>query len=161
MRSITILLGLMLSWGAYAGQGVPLPWPFPWAKDCEVDWKSMQGEYTLTSESDLGSIDIRISVISEFGFKLVHISRYDTEGKLIAGGFNFVSKNQKVLRLYMFPIDSKERLSYAVIKLHYQSKVISCAQDQLVPILTVEAVKNDGTPLDEPAEYRLVRKDPN
>ncbi len=165
MKLLIFILGMTLSWSAAADQsnlspfkqGLPLPWPFPWAKECPIDWKSMEGRYLLSDSMQEEELDIKITVISQMDLKLVRVSRYSRAGKLIADGFTMVNSKRRTLRLYMMPLDRQSTPLWAVIRLYYQSSVFSCSQDQLVPILTLDPpVGTDQTP----TQYRLVRRSP-
>ena len=161
MRAIiTVFVGLILAVAAHAGEGLPLPWPFPWAKECKVNWMDMQGRYLLSESSLEQEIELKIFVITEDGLKRVHVAHYGQDGQLVSHGFDFVSENQKTLRLYLIPAnaDGNAEPTLAVIKLYYQSSVFSCRQDALVPILTIE-----GLDPKEPrtTQYRLVRRPGN
>ena len=136
------------------GQGLPLPWPFPWAKECPVDWSRMAGRYILSESSDDEEIDLKISIISSAGYRIVHLSRYDRDGKLIADGFSFVTLNQRMLRMKLVPRDPYNNPMWALIKLHYSDWSLGCSEDHLVPILTLE---RENSAHNSTNHYRLVR----
>lgn len=119
------------------GEGLPLPWPFPWAKECPVDWNAMNGRYALADSKSVQYIDLKISVITGEGFKLVRVARYDQSGKLQAEGFTYVSEAQKTLALALEPSDKSQGEQWAVIELYYESPEEVCTPDHLVPILTL------------------------
>jgi hypothetical protein len=117
-------------------EGLPLPWPFPWAKECPLDWQSMAGRYVLSDSSKEEQIDLKITVVSVHGFRLVRLSRYNGQGQLTADGFSFVSLNQRMLRMKLVAQDSSDDSIWALIKLHYTDWNLGCREDHLVPILT-------------------------
>lgn len=135
------------------GQGLPLPWPFPWAKECPVDWQKMAGRYVLSDSINEEEIDLKITVVTTHGFRMVRLSRFDRFGHLIADGFSFVSLNQRMLRMKLVPSDPYDNPTWALIRLHYSDWNLGCAEDHLVPILTLERT-NSSTKANH---YRLVR----
>jgi len=160
---ITIVIGMTISWAAAAydgatlrpaAEGLPLPWPFPWAKECPVDWQSMQGRYLLSDSSNQEQIDLKITVVTSHGFRLVRMSRYSRNGEMIADGFNFVSLNQRMLRMRLVPKSPFESPIWALVKLHYSDWNLGCAADHLVPILTLERANSSSSTA---SHYRLVR----
>lgn len=139
------------------GEGLPLPWPFPWAKECPVDWQRMAGRYVLSDSINDEQIDLKITVVTSPGFRLVQLSRYDRSGRIIAHGFSFVSLNQRMLRMKLVlhnSTDVSTDSGSASIKLHYSDWNLGCAEDHLVPILTFER-SNSSTKSTN--HYRLVR----
>ena len=159
---ITILLGMTVSLSAFGvapavrptSEGLPLPWPFPWAKECPVDWQAMQGRYLLSDSAKEEQIDLKISVITNYGFRLVRMSRFSKTGELLADGFNFVSLNQRMLRMNLVPQNDDEQPMTALIKLYYSDWSLGCAKDRLVPILSLERTNSTSGKTNH---YRLVR----
>lgn len=127
------------------GEGLPLPWPFPWAKECPVDWSSMQGRYVLSDSADEEEIDLDISVVERMGSKLVRVARYNRFGRRLAEGFAIVGENQRAIRLLLKPVGWADQAIWATIQLHYQRAEQRCSEDNLVPILTLEGA-NGGKP---------------
>ena len=158
-----LLIVLTISFAAQArdrgssrpfGQGLPLPWPFPWAKECPVDWKSLDGRYVLSESDDQEQIDLDISIIESLGFKIVHVARFTRTGLLIYEGFNFVGHNQRTIRLFLWPQRSYEPGTMAMIQLHYQGVDLHCTDENLIPILTLERVDSEQT---SRTQYVLLR----
>lgn len=137
------------------GGGMPLPWPFPWAKECPVDWENMSGTYLLTDSQDAESLDLKITIVRKGGFKLVHVSRYDMTGEILSEGFTLMTENQKTIRLGLYPTRGGTPSMWAMIKLHYSDAIQNCEKG-LVPILTLESAE-DTTHAQ--VQYRLVRVD--
>ena len=135
--------------------GMPLPWPFPWAKECPVDWEMMSGTYMLTESAASESIDLKITVIRQNGFKLVHVSRYDVKGEILSDGFALMSEKQKSIRLGLYPMRAGTPSMWAMIKLHYSDAIEKC-ENGLVPILTLESTE-DTTHAQ--VQYRLIKVD--
>lgn len=167
MTSLRKFLGLLLISGLFSlsanavgivrpmGDGMPLPWPFPWAKECPVNWESMQGRYLLMPNAFKQQLDLKISVIASLNFKLVRVSRYGQDGLVIADGYTWISANQKTVRLWLFPLRAGDPPTWAVLKLHHaDDNVLDCAQERLVPILSLEQIDNT---VHMQSRYRLVR----
>lgn len=156
----TVLVGLtLLVTTAQAdvrpkAEGLPLPWPFPWAKECPVDWQAMAGRYILSNSSNEEQIDLKITVINVHGFRLVRLSRFDGYGNLIADGFSFVSLNQRMLRMKLVGQDTTDNSIWALIKMHYTDWNLGCSDDHLVPILTLERTNSSTIYTNH---YRLIR----
>lgn len=158
MKAIKVLiLGMALSViGASAGEGLPLPWPFPWAKECPIAWQSLEGKYALADSSKEEQLQITFHTITRMGFRLVRVARLSSEGELISEGFNFVSANQRTLRLSLFPLDHNQATEIAIIKLYYQSASLSCSEQNLVPIMSVE---RRGSSTTGTTHYRLIKQE--
>ena len=157
MRAIsTILIGLLISLSATAGEGLPLPWPFPWAKECPVEWQSLEGKYALadSSKEEVLKISFHKLTKSKDGLKLAHVARLRADGTLVAEGFGTFTENQRSLRLSLYPLDVKEAAQAVVIKLFYQSESFACTKQNLVPILTVE---KRGSSTTGTTSYRLIK----
>lgn len=155
---LAVLAGPLASAQSYVrpfGDGMPLPWPFPWAKDCDVDWAAMEGRYLLTP-SKLGmQLDLKISVVAELNFTLIRVSRYGQDGQLLADGYVWVSAKQKTVRLWLFPLRRGDPPTWAVLKLHYtREKVAGCPAEFMIPILTLDQVDNTTH---TQAQYKLIR----
>lgn len=133
---------------------LPVPWPFPWAKECPVNWESLGGFYTLTNDSfNHGSVSLRISVLTKNGLRLLRVSRYTTRGTWKYEGTTFVTENQKLVHLNLSPVSGKGEPIWATLKLHYLSEIMECAADRLVPIMTVQA----SDKIEESVDYKLER----
>jgi hypothetical protein len=118
--------------------GLPGPWPFPWAKECPMNWEDMEGRYMLSDSRSSDQVILRVTVQMKKSTRLVRVSRYTKHGSLIYDGATYVDEDQRIIRLYLSPTKSDGPPVWAVIKLHYQSwEVDSCSADRLVPILTV------------------------
>ena len=137
-----------------SADGLPVPWPFPWAKDCPIEWSAMAGRYLLSDSKTLQYIDIKITPLTKEGFKLVRVARYDQNSELMFDGFTYISVNQRTLRLSLMPTGPGQDPLWAVIKLHFQSNDLRCAVDQLVPILTLEPMDPKNTQV---SRYKLVK----
>jgi hypothetical protein len=157
MKAFTaLLIGLFMSMTAYAGEGLPLPWPFPWAKECPVEWMSMEGKYAMADSSRQEQLDISFHTVTKGGYKLARVARLDKDGALIAEGFNVVTANQRTLRLFLFPLDRTQSTESVVIKLYYQSSSSACSAQNLVPIMSVE---KRGSSTTGTTNYRLVKEE--
>ena len=150
------LVSSLLSLGSIrsSADGLPVPWPFPWAKDCPIEWSAMGGRYLLSDAKNLQYIDLKFTAMTKEGFKLVHVARYNQNAELLYEGFTYVSENQRTLRLSLMPSDRTAEALSAVIKLHYQSNDLRCAANYLVPILTLEPMDSNNSQV---TRYKLVR----
>jgi hypothetical protein len=154
--NILTMIFMAFSLNAHAGEGLPLPWPFPWAKECPIEWQSLEGKYAMADSSKEEQVQISLHTVTRAGFRLVRVARLAKDGTLIAEGFNFVSLNQRTVRLYLFPLDRNEPTQTAVIKYYFASSSLSCGKENLVPILAVEKRGSTSTGI---TNYRLVKED--
>jgi hypothetical protein len=162
-----LFLGLALSFSVAQAQppgnsqdGWPLPWPFPWAKECPMDWGSMNGVYKLAASAKYGRLVLHVTQAGgKNGLMLVHVSRVSSRGKLLYDGSTYVTPDQNVLSLYMQPQFAPDEPSiWAVIKMHYQSAVMSCDAADLVPILTVAPLDQDsGAPACKGIDFEMFK----
>ncbi len=137
-----------------SSEGLPLPWPFPWAKECPMDWRELGGHYML-ADTDLNSrLDITISASPDRGLRLVRVARYTSYGQVLYQGFAAVSENLKTIRVELMPAEKDQLPIQAIIKLFYQSSQIGCAADHLVPILTLVVSKDCTT---QKIQYKMVK----
>lgn len=116
------------------------PWPFPWAKECPVNWEALNGYYTLSESNGNGEVTMRISVEDKGTLRLMRVIRYSSgnEGAWMYSGEIYISKKQKLIRLYLDPVNGKGGPIWAAIKLHYMSEVRQCSVDYLVPIVSMQ-----------------------
>lgn len=136
------------------GEGMPAPWPFPWAKECPVKWTSLTGRYVMYDQFEQDEIDLKLSLITRKGLKMMRISRYSKTGAMISDGFSVITEKQKSVRVYLRPLTNKTSPVWASLKLYFD-KDYSCEMTRLVPILSL--VERHGTTTTE-AQYRLVRR---
>lgn len=136
------------------GQGMPAPWPFPWAKECPIKWSSLTGRYVMYDEFAGDDIDLKLSIVSREGLKMMRISRYSRSGIMISDGITVVTEKQKSVRVYLRPLDKDTLPMWASLKLHFD-KDYSCEMNSLVPILSLFERRNNIT---TEAQYRLVRR---
>ncbi|NJL24938.1 MAG: hypothetical protein HC902_07030 [Calothrix sp. SM1_5_4] len=136
------------------GQGLPLPWPFPWAKECPVNWESMSGRYLLTDPASKEKIDLKISVENRDQTKLIMISRYSGRGELQYYGMAYVGREERTIRMYLYPAHSNMDSTWITLQLYYQTAEFACTEDALVPILTLETVSDNRR---RETQYRLVK----
>lgn len=147
-------------------EGLPLPWPFPWAKECPVDWSELQGRYDLSDNVSRDRIDVKVRVATKKGLKLVHISRFSQTGVLLAEGTTVIGQDpnsaqisdqksdQKSIKIYMVPIQPERTAQWAKIDLRYDSWDLQCTMDHLVPILTLESAASHTR---QAVQYKLVK----
>jgi hypothetical protein len=132
------------------GQGLPLPWPFPWAKECPVNWAEREGRYVLAADSFDERVNIGMTIFSD----RITIARYSSTGRLLSVGLTFISSDEKVIEFNLRPRQEGQETLHAVLELHYSDWNLVCSPDKLVPILTLTKVNNPNKPI---AYYRLVR----
>jgi len=137
------------------GEGLPLPWPFPWAKECPVQWASISGRYAMLDSMYQEEVDLKISIVTEGGLKFMRISRFNSSGAMISDGFTFLTPNQRSVRVYLRPMTRKHGPLWANIKLYHGSSRFSCEMASLVPILSLVEKQQDHT---TETLYRLVRR---
>ncbi|HMN67351.1 MAG TPA: hypothetical protein PKC28_02320 [Bdellovibrionales bacterium] len=132
--------------------GMPIPWPFPWAKDCEVDWNDLNGNFILADYSS-EQVQISIHVVVEQGLQFARVIHYDRDGYALAFGMGLVSKDQHGIEMNMYPVSASSRAATsAVVRLYHRSEILTCSQDSLIPILTLTR-KEAGRTVE--AHYRL------
>lgn len=136
------------------GEGLPLPWPFPWAKECPVRWMDLTGRYVLVNSERSEIISLRISVVSEYGLRVLRISRFDHYGHMLADGVTFLTDDQKAVRVHLWPMNPASEPMWANLRLYYRDNGFSCAVDRLVPILSIIRQKANIT---TEIQYRLLR----
>lgn len=161
----TLILGMLFALNAYAGapngsdpDGLPLPWPFPWAKDCPVDWERLDGRYFLSDSSQSQQIELKITVVSNFEFSMVGLARYSSDGAMISEGFSWVPTGERFINIKLIPKVRGEDSVDALLKLHYfNDNDLRCSDDNLVPILTLD---RESSSHHTKSHYRLVRVTP-
>lgn len=137
------------------GEGLPLPWPFPWAKDCPVVWSSLSGRYSMLDSQYQQEMELKISVLTKDGMKLIRISRYNEYGAVVAEGIAWLTSNQKNVSVHLRPLRKNANPMFANIKLYYASSDYNCQINALVPILSLMEKRPNMT---TQVQYRLVRR---
>lgn len=153
MKRIWFSICLLLSSSSFA-DGMPGPWPFPWAKDCPVRWESLEGRYLMPDSAQNATLTLKVSVVDKLDFKFVRVSRLSADGRLEADGYVWVAANQKTLRLWLYPLREGESPIWAVLKVHFASAERVCSEDHLVTILTLEQPDSVSR---RQTQYRLIR----
>lgn len=152
---IALLLGVSLNVHATDPDGLPLPWPFPWAKDCPVEWQRLDGRYFLSDSALSEQIELKITVVQQFSSSLVRLARYAENGMMISEGYNWVPAGERLISIRLDPMVPGEEVVDALLKLHYfNDKDLSCSDDNLVPILTLD---REHSSVHTQSHYRLVR----
>lgn len=136
------------------GEGLPLPWPFPWAKECAVNWDTLTGRYAMESDLEGDQIDLKISIINRLGDRWARVFRFNKEGRLIAEGASPIKKELRAIRVKMRSVVKDNKVSWISLRLHYADAAYQCYESRLVPILTMETMR--GNSLVE-TQYRLIR----
>jgi hypothetical protein len=136
------LVGLLLVGIAHASplepvsEGLPLPLPMPWAKDCEVSWENVAGRYSLM-DAGKRSITLKITVVKGGPVvDMVRVSSYSKEGTLTLDGFSLMHPAQKTMNVDLTPKQWGDENTHVEIRLYRtdaQSK--SCDDTGLVPIM--------------------------
>lgn len=153
----SFVLVALLSFFSFAhADGMPVPWPFPWAEECEVNWQSMAGRYLLSESNKEEQIELVVHVVyTSQSQQEVYVSRYSQSGELLSSGHAPLTAEQRSLSLYLYPTSRQQVITRAVIELYYQTSQRSCEEDYLLPILTLEKV--DGILPAAKTQYRLVK----
>ena len=135
-------------------EGLPLPWPFPWARQCSVDWAVMQGSYFLSESSDYERIELQVTDLADPNYRMVNVARVANDGTVLFSGVTTITARQKTVHLFLSSVSNPGQLIWASIKLHYTSGVKACSPDMLVPILTIE---NSDDKDHSPLQYRMIK----
>jgi hypothetical protein len=122
-----------------------------------MNWIDLDGTYMLSDSTDAERLILRINVLTKRGVRLVHVSRYSDHGRMLFDGTAYVTERQKVIGLWLTSVGGTPLRVWAVIKMHYQSSIASCAAGHLIPILTVQALDNDGPP--DGVDYKMIKVD--
>jgi hypothetical protein len=156
MKFLTVILSMLVMVGPLAAkaEGLPLPWPFPWAHECPVNWEDLQGRYMLEDSSD-EEIELTISVIIKRGIKKAHVMRYDQYGDLVAIGTMPLGEDSRLLAVDLVPVNKQAPVMRAIIALYHESWVFSCEMQNLVPILTIQET---GVQKPTTTQYKMVRR---
>lgn len=159
-----LALTIIMSMGARAngdsgeftlyGDGLPLPWPFPWAKECPVEWESLQGRYELSDSSQQEQLDLDVKVEQGAAYKVMRIARFTRWGQKISSGFSFVNPDTRAITMEMIPNNLTDPVTVASLQLHFLTKDHRCMDENLVPILTLQP---RGAPASSQTQYRLMK----
>lgn len=141
-----------------SGQGLPLPWPFPWAKECPVKWEAIQGRYSMSESIDHEEIELKVTFVQKFGISLVRVARLSNEHVVLSEGIAMIHQGQRSIRLRLEANEPGEPIIWAAIKFYYGGRELLCDDSYLVPILTLE---KEGWPVNQRTEYRLIKEDGN
>ena len=131
------------------------PWPFPWAKECKVVWKDMEGQYALALETEpLHAENVKIAISTQNGFRLLEVSRSTLEGVVTYDGTTMLPDDAKTVALYLNPVGNNGDPIWATIELHHESdKARECTMDHLVPVITFEIPNKHAS-----SNYKMVRQ---
>lgn len=156
LKCVGALLVAQMSWAAGA-DGIPRPWPFPWAKTCPMSWNDLAGRYKMVGSSSREQIVVRISSDEREDLVTIRLVRVTSSGRIRAIGLAMVYSSEREVRVHMVPVREKYGTSWVTLRMHYNSKVLSCQQEALVPILTVSPDVPAGNAPDE--QYPLTKAD--
>jgi hypothetical protein len=156
MRLVLGFIASLMVASAVHAEGLPLPWPFPWARECAISWDSMQGRYALSEDYSQGEIDLHIRVVVNRGARMAILARYDRGGSLLSSGSSYIYPGQRSLYVHLKPAKRNEPHVWARIRMHFWSWSRDCRAEALVPILTLEKGAATGT-RGKKSEYRLNR----
>lgn len=153
--SVFLIIVLMLTTKGHS-DGLPVPWPFPWAKECPISWQSFEGLYTLAESGTKDQLLISVHpTSSRRGLKLVRAVRLSENGYTLAQGFSIIGQTQKAIKITLVPVDEWGESTVATIKLYYQSDTRNCSDKNLIPILSLYESGRDGEHL---THYRMLKK---
>jgi hypothetical protein len=143
------------------GEGLPLPWPFPWAYSCPLDWDGLQGHYLLSNDDDRGSLELQVGPVIRTGrnaTRWVNVSRYAADGRLLGMGADLIPIEQTFIRVWLNPAQtSKAPRMSALFQMYYTRDVADvkeCVAEELVPFLTLVP---EGAPANTGTWYRATR----
>jgi hypothetical protein len=137
------------------GEGLPMPWPFPWAKDCAVKWSTVSGRYLLFESDSHHEVELKISMVTQKGLRFMRISRFTSEGVMISDGLTPVTIDQRSVQVQLRPLTPGGYPVYASLKYYYDTSDFSCEMSRLVPILALTEKRPDHV---TQVQYRLIRR---
>lgn len=137
------------------GEGLPLPWPFPWAEDCLVQWSKITGRYLLEDNAEKQEVELKISMVTQRGQRSIRISRFDRHGVMISDGRVPLTADQRSVDVELRPLTSEGYPVLASLKMYYDSADYSCEMSRLVPILALTELRPEKQ---KEVQYRLVRR---
>jgi hypothetical protein len=156
VKIMAVLVASQLSWAAGA-DGIPRPWPFPWAKSCPMSWSDLAGRYKMVGSTSREQILVRVSADNREDLVTIRLVRVTSAGNIRAIGLAMVYANENEVKVHMVPVREKYGASWVTLRMHYNSKVLSCQQAALVPILTVSPDLPSGNAPEE--QYPLSKAD--
>ena len=118
-------------------------------------WSKLSGRYVILDSQYQEEMELKISILTQDGMKLMRISRYNHSGALVAEGFAWLTQNQKSVGVRLRPLGKKAHPMYAYIKLYHGTDSLSCEMNSLVPILSLVEKRPEMT---TEIQYRLVRR---
>jgi hypothetical protein len=138
----------------FNGGGSHLPWPFPWADQCPVDWREVAGIYRLSEEPGSSKhMDLKITTYKSRGRQIVRMTRYNQRGLMVADGAAYVDENERVASVELHPIRRRAAVMRAEIRLHYKSGIMYCDRVYLTPVLSM---RSGGSGRYEVTYYQLI-----
>ena len=118
------------------GEGMPGPWPFPWAEGCEFSWASLKGHYIMIDRVHDERMELRISVARSREGKRLRIARYIRGGVRVAEGWAPLVHSQRSVEVLLTPKFPGVGSAVVDLRMHFDS-TMSCKKSRLVPILSL------------------------
>jgi len=123
-------------------EGLPLPWPFPWAKECPIDWKSIDGRYSMSDSARDERIEISTWLIQAWNLHVIRVQKFSDQSELLAQGFAVITESQRTISLELISVDgSQEHNAEASVRFYYRSDELMCTAERLVPLLQLKRVE--------------------
>jgi hypothetical protein len=133
------------------GEGLPLPWPFPWAKECPVKWQSLEGTYTLYNKMVDDQITLRVEMTSRYR---VTVSRLAADGTVLNKGSVAFDSTDRELTVTLRPkFSGVDKIKANLRFYHKQGHASACTKDAIEPIVTL------GDDEAEQIPFQMVRVD--
>ena len=101
-------------------------WPWNWGTECPFPWKTINGDWTVKSLVETGDyhghrLEIEVEDDSEPDSKLLMVTQYNEDGRLVATGEGYTESNDRVITAYMSPVKSGKKV-YKVIVRSYDKR---------------------------------------
>jgi hypothetical protein len=147
-KSGLVALALCMASTFFTGEtshAVPLPWPFPWSRQCPMEWTGIEGRYHLVNQTDGEQIELRIDNHGSKGNPQITMWRLASDGTVNSVGMSDFAQQQSEVHVYMVPSRGRPQVAYwASIRMYTAGQ---CSADaEIVPILELRRSLNDRHP---------------
>lgn len=124
--------------------GAPLPWPFPWAEECPVDWMKYKGRFYMAEEFQGQQSTLEISIHGSGELRYIRMTLRGEYSQLLARGVAKLHYGQRSLEMELVPVNPEIPSMYASLKLYFSGDNHACNSKNLIPILTVQRFDQFG-----------------
>jgi hypothetical protein len=153
--SILVMLTLAYAPISFAKDGMPSPWPFPFAKDCPMAWDNLGGLYNMSDSNTRDQILVKVNEGDDASVKVIRVVRMSSKGRARAFGLAMVLEDEREFHVHMIPATKSDGPdTWVGVRMYYTSLVKSCEASYLVPIMTVS---RDEANTDQ-SDYVLIRQ---